>query len=469
MNFFLGLVSGAAAALGAAAGMKHALTDRHQLPMISEFHVRSFWMEAAGLYDRPANPPFTQNNAKADVAIVGGGLTGLAAAYHLKKRFPEKRIVLLEAARCGYGASGRNGGILQDFDNSLLMELYHKKGSEAARRYFEIDRQGPILVRSLIQEHQMECDLEECGLIETATDESQMEKLAAFHEYWADLGIESRMVGKEEIQQGLNTTFYCGGLHKTYAGMLNPAKYALGLKSVLENQGVEVYECTKVASIDAGSMIRIETEFGDLTTEAVVLATNAYSHKIGYFKKRLFPLGTYIIATAPLSDSEMESVGWKGREVMWDMRPDEYNYLRITPDNRIVIGGGLTPYFYGNGLSSGNYKPSLTRLESDLVKIWPQLRGVEITHKWGGTLGMTMDFHPTMGVMGDHKNVYYGVGYSGHGVSWTQLAGKIIGQLYAGEDTELTRFYCVNKTPPYIPPEPFRKIGFHLYKRFLVK
>lgn len=467
MNFFTGLISGIAASLGYAGLTKRLFSDPNRPPWISEYYVRSIWLELAGFYRLPAPSPFTENDARAEIVIVGGGLTGLSSAYHLKRRFPDKRIILLEAARCGYGASGRNGGILQDFDNTLIMDIYQKKGREAAQRYFKVDRQGPILVRRLVKDHKIDCDLEECGLIELALDKGDMQKLVKHHENWKSLGIASRIMNREELRQQILSERYCGGLHKDSAAVLNPAKFALGLKSVLETLGVEIFECTKVVSIKPGATIKIETEFGNITSDAIVLATNAYSHRIGYFKNRIFPMGTYIITTEPLSEEQMASIGWKGRQAMFDIRR-ECNYFRLTTDDRIVLGGGLSPYFYKNGISSGNYRPSLDRLESEFFKIWPQLKGVKITHKWGGSLAMTLDFHPTIGVMGDKKNIFYGVGYSGHGVSWSQLAGKIISQLYAGEDTELTRFHCVNKIPPYLPPEPFRKVGYHLFKRFLL-
>ncbi|MGD8761168.1 MAG: FAD-binding oxidoreductase [Desulfobacteraceae bacterium] len=467
MNFFIGLLSGIAASLGYTGLAKRLFSDPDRPPWISEYYVRSIWLELAGFYDLSANPPFTENDARAEIVIVGGGLTGLSSAYHLKKRFPDKRIVLLEAARCGYGASGRNGGILQDFDNTLIMDIYQKKGRKAAQHYFKVDRQGPILVRTLIKDHKIDCDLEECGLIELALDQGDMKRLIKYHEDWKSLGIASRIMNREELRQEIISDRYCGGLHKDRSAVLNPAKFALGLKSVLETLGVEIFECTKVVSIQPGTTIKIETEFGNITSEAIVLATNAYSHRIGFFKNRIFPMATYIIATEPLREEQMSSIGWRGRKAMFDIRR-ECNYFRLTSDNRIVFGGGLSPYFYKNAISSGNYRPSLNRLESDFFKIWPQLKGVRITHKWGGTLAMTLDFHPTIGVMGDKKNIFYGVGYSGHGVSWSQLSGKIISQLYANEDTELTSFYCTNKIAPYLPPEPFRKVGYHLFKRFLL-
>jgi len=467
MNFFVGLLSGIAASLGYAGLAKRWFSDPHRPPWISEYYVRSIWLELAGFYDLTPTPPFTENDARADIVIVGGGLTGLSSAYHLKKCFPDKRIILLEAARCGYGASGRNGGILQDFDNTLIMDIYQKKGREAAQHYFEVDRQGPILVRRLIRDHKIDCDLEECGLVELAIDQRDMKRLIKYHEYWKSLGIASRVMNREELRDEIISERYCGGLHKDRGAILNPAKFALGLKSVLETLGVEIFECTKVVSIQPGSTIKIQTEFGNITAEAIVLATNAYSHRIGFFKNRIFPMATYIMATEPLREEQMASIGWRGRQAMFDIRR-ECNYFRLTSDNRIVFGGGLSPYFYNNAISSGNYSPSLDRLESDFFKIWPQLKGVGITHTWGGTLAMTLDFHPTIGVMGLNKNIFYGVGYSGHGVSWSQLAGKIISQLYAKEDTELTNFYCTNKIAPYLPPEPLRKVGYHLFKRFLL-
>lgn len=468
MSFFKGVITGFAAAAAGKALNDRINTDPAKAPLISEYIVRSVWMDLAGFNDVKPNPPLVEDHVDADIVIIGGGFTGLASAYHLIRKFPDKRIILLEAARCGYGSSGRNGGILQDFDNHLIMKLYEEKGIEAARRYYEIDRQGPQLIRTMVREHKIDCDLEECGVMELALDHEQMETLLKYHEQWESLGIESKVMDRQSLSDELNSERYVGGLHKSLGAILNPAKLALGIKKFIESKGVEVYEQTKVIGITPGSILNVETEFGNITANALVLGTNAYSHKIGYFRQSIFPIGNYAIATEPLSKKRLKSIGWKKREAMWDMRSD-FNYMRLTADNRILIGGEVSPYFYGNGLSTGNYKPTLRLLEESLFKIWPQLTGIKVTHRWGGTLAMTLDYHPVIGVMGDYNNIYYGVGYSGHGVSWTQLAGKAIAELYAGEDTELTGFYCVNRTPPYLPPEPLRNIGFHLYKRFFLK
>jgi len=229
---------------------------------------------------------------------------------------------------------------------------------------------------------------------------------------------------------------------------------------------VEVFEHTKVMRLWPGARVRIETEFGEVIADAAVIGTNGYSHALGRFRRRIIPLCNYVIATEPLSSTRLESIGWKGREAVWDTRT-EFDYLRLSADNRIVIGGERAPYFFQNGFSTGNYKPSLAMLEESLLQTWPQLKGIQFTHRWGGTMAFTLDFLPTIGVMGDAKNIYYGVGYSGEGLGWTQLAGKIISQLYAREETELTKVRLVNRTPPYLPPEPWRYLGIQLVKRLL--
>ncbi len=171
----------------------------------------------------------------------------------------------------------------------------------------------------------------------------------------------------------------------------------------------------------------------------------------------MIPFNDYVIATEPLSNEQMALIGWEDREALSDSR-SLFNYFRLSADNRIVFGGEIVKYYYGSRPSSGNNKYVLSLLEKRLLKISPQLNGIKIAHRWGGTDGLTRDMLPLMGVLGDYKNIFYSVGYSGEGVCWANLAGKMISQLYAKEDTDLTRFFLLNRKPPYIPPEPFREV-----------
>ncbi len=464
-SFIGGAVAGAAAAWGLSALNRSCVRDDARPPWVSEFFVDSFWLHEAGFYESRPNPPLKKGKVTVDVAVIGGGSTGVACAYHLARRFPDRRIVLLEAAGCGYGASGRNGGMVLPF-HPFIGQVYRKDGPEAAHDFYRVNRQGLGLVNSIADEHGIDCEIENSGVLVAAMEEADMESLSESHGIAKDLGIESRLLDRDEIVREIKSGRYHGGWRIQEGAIINPAKFVIGMKNVVESMGVEVYERTKVVRIEPGARVRIETEFGEVVAGAVVIATNGYSHRLGLFKSGFIPLCNYILATEPLDADRLESIGWKGREAMWDTRV-EFDYIRLSKDNRIVIGGELAPYFYGGGFSTGNYKPSLKMLEESLTMTWPQLEGIKITHRWGGTMAFTMDFLPLIGVTGDPKNVFYGVGYSGEGMGWSQLAGKIISELYAGEKTERTEFMLVNRRPVYIPPEPGRFYGLKLFKRVL--
>lgn len=463
-TFLAGAVVGAAGTWALTSLPRRLFQDKDRPPWISEFFLDNFWFDAAGLYGQPPHPPL-QAAIKADIAIVGGGFTGLSSAYHLKKKFPEQRIVLLESAYCGYGASGRNGGMAIPI-HPVAFSIAQEQGPEAARKFLSLNSQGLDLIKDLAASHGVHCDLEETGILILGMEEKHLENLAEWNQTAQQIGIQSKLLGRSEIEKELQTQRYAGGLNLQPGGILNPAKLARGLKTVVEGMGVEVFERTRVVSIAPGSRVRIRTEEGAVESPVLVLATNGYSAKLGFFKNRFIPLCNYVIATEPLTPGQLESIGWSGRQMLWDTRV-EFDYFRLTADNRIVFGGELAPYFYGGEISSGNYPPSLRMLEQSLFTTFPQLSGTKITHRWGGTMAFTLDMLPSIGVTGPNRNIYYGLGYSGEGVVLTQLAGKIIGQLYAKEDTDLTRLLFVNRGLPLIPPEPARSASISLYKKIL--
>jgi glycine/D-amino acid oxidase-like deaminating enzyme len=198
----------------------------------------------------------------------------------------------------------------------------------------------------------------------------------------------------------------------------------------------------------------------------LVLGLNGYAPRIGFFRDRVIPLCSYVIATEPLSPAQWDSIGWQQRQGIADMRA-LFDYQRPTADGRIVIGGSDAPYFAGDSLSSGNYKPALETLTRSLFTTFPQLEGLRIDHAWGGTMGFTLDFTPSVGVMGEHRNIYYGVAYNGEGVAFSQTAGRILSDLMAGEENELTRLFVVNHEMPWLGPAPLRIVSERLYKWYL--
>ncbi|MCF8070144.1 MAG: FAD-binding oxidoreductase [Desulfobacterales bacterium] len=428
-----------------------------QPPWVSEFYVNNAWFDTSKLYEQKPNPPLLDKRIMADIAIVGGGFTGLASAYHLKKKFPEKRIILLEASRCGYGASGRNGGVAC-IHPGVISEANEKRGIDDARAISSIAGHGVNSIRKMIKEDGLNCDMEENGNIILAEKLSHLKDLHHYKEILKKIDIPSTILSRSEVAAKLKTAHFYGALQTQAEVMLDPAKLALGIKTIAESLDVEIYEQTRALKIIPGKTINIETEFGDVIADSVVIGTNGYSPMLGLFKNRVVAAADYVIATEPLSDNQLASIGWEDREPLVDTR-ELFSYFRLTADSRIVFGGERVAYYYGNRPSPGNNKKILTDLEKTLFTIWPQLKGVKIAHRWGGTMGITRDNLPLIGVMGEHKNIYYGVGYSGEGLCWTQVAGKIISQLYGKEDTELTRLFFVNRKAPYIPPEPLKKIG----------
>jgi glycine/D-amino acid oxidase-like deaminating enzyme len=195
---------------------------------------------------------------------------------------------------------------------------------------------------------------------------------------------------------------------------------------------------------------------GDIRAPILVIALNAYAHKLGFFKNRVFPISVFQIATEPLSKAQWESIGWVNRQGLYDMRT-MFSYLVLTANRRIIMGGSGAAYYEGDALSSGNDKTYTRRIIKDLFSFFPQLKGLEIDHAWGGTTTYTLNETPSVGVMGDHQNIYYGVGLS-EGVPTTQTFGRIIADLMAGESNEFTNHYVVNNQVPYAGPTRIRGI-----------
>jgi glycine/D-amino acid oxidase-like deaminating enzyme len=433
--------------------------DPHRPPQLYEYFLDSFWFDSVGLYDEAINAPM-KGRQRADIAILGGGFAGMATAYNLIQRFPDKRIVLLEGACCGYGASGRNGGFA-DAGMPGLHAVYEEHGAEGARGYYDATLLGMKQIRGFVDDHGIDCDLEVNGAVSLATEEDQIPALEAQKRRYDAMGLSATLLDTAAVRRAVASERFVGGLRAPDHAILNPAKLARGMKRVIEDLGVEVFERSKVMRLEPGATVRIGTEFGELTAAVAVVTLNGYAPQLGLFRDRIIPLCNFVVATEPLSAAQRAAIGWAGRECLADMRV-QFMYLRLTADDRIVFGGEMSPYFYDSAPSSGNYEPALTKLRGSLLTTFPQLEGIRFTHGWGGTMGFTMDFMPSVGALDGAKNLFYALGFNGEGVVMTQLAGKIVAQLIAGEDTPLTRLPIVGRRPPYVGPEPLRYLGVKL-------
>ena len=419
-------------------------------PDLYEYFVDNYWFKTVDLENQVINEPL-RGSHKADVVIVGGGFTGLSAAYHIRQKFPEKRIVLLEGACCGYGASGRNGGFCITTD---LLNDNDDVDLEQRQKNLDVSSYGLNFIKRMILEYGVDCDLEENGMLEVALNSKHVQGLEEFQSYLRSYGLDATLLRGDELRNEIKSHRFIAGLNNPHGAILNPAKLVREMKRVVEEVGVEVRERTVVTRITPGKTNHIDTELGDIRAPILVIALNAYAHKLGFFKNRVFPISVFQVATEPLNNSQLESIGWGNRQGLSDMRT-LFSYLVLTKDNRIVMGGSDFAYYDNDDLCSGNDKTFTHSITKDLFNSFPQLDGLGIDHAWGGTTTYTLNESPSVGVMGDHQNIYYGVGLS-EGVPTTQTFGRIMADLMAGESNEFTNHPVVNQPISYAGPTVLR-------------
>ena len=427
----------------------HNQSQNLRPPDLYEYYVDNYWFKAAGLENQAINKPL-RGSHNADVVIVGGGFTGLSAALNIRHKFPNKKIVILEGARCGYGASGRNGGFC--ITTSLLD--WNQKDPKRRKKDLEVSNYGINQIKMMISKHGVNCDFNESGMLEVAMNEKQIKYLEEYRDKLTSFGLESTLIQGKDLESEIKSPLFIAGLKMPFGATLNPAKLALEMKRVVEGFGVEVRERTVVTRITPGVVNHVDTEFGEIHAPILVIALNAYGHKLGFFKNWVFPVSVFQVATEPLTNDQWESIGWKNRQGLSDLRA-LFSYSVPTADGRIVMGGSDFTYYDKDALSSGNDKIVTKRVIADLFEFFPQLDGLKIEHTWGGTTAYTLGRIPVVGVMGDTQNIYFGTGFN-EGVPASQTAGRIISDLMAGESNKFTNHFIVNRNIPWAGPRFLR-------------
>jgi gamma-glutamylputrescine oxidase len=414
---------------------------------------RSHWAKALA----PPNPPLTFD-LEADVVVIGGGFTGLSTAYYLRKNLSGKKVVLLEAKSCGNGASGRNGAMVLNLTADRYMQL---SGDPALdKKIYDLTVANIGVLHEIASAAGIDCELETSGALQV----SNTPEIAAAGKVYAEkargFGIPVEFWDKEKTAAALGTDVYEGALFDPHSGQVHPGKLVRVLKTAAESAGAEIYEGTPVVHIEEGPLHRLKTASGQTVhAKSLVLATNAYSSKLGYLRRTVVPCFDYVGITPPLSEQTLAEIGWKSRLPFNDSRTQVY-YLGLTQDNRIHIGGGPVDYSFNNGLSDRtDQRRAYETLQRELVRIFPKLTGVNFETAWGGSVDMSLDESPSVGQIGEHKNIYYGIGFSGHGVNLTSLFGRIIADLESHRGDQWRWLPFLNHMPPYIPNEPFRWLG----------
>lgn len=384
---------------------------------------------AAGVPARRSNAPMT-GTAHCDVCVIGGGYTGLSAALHLAKA--GARTILLEAESIGFAASGRNGGQIHSGHRKSQLELERWLGRQHARDLWSIAQDGKHLVRALVSEHAIACDLKP-GLIVAAHDSRALAGLAEDAEHLnVNYGFPLTVVNRNEIAEAVGTNLYPGGTLDISGGHLHPLKFAQGLSTAAETTGAVLHEGSRVRAVhEERNRITVETDTGKVVADRAVLACDAFSGSVApELARYIGHVESFIIATAPLAQEEV--ILPLGAAVA-DTR-HILDYYRKSADRRLLFAGRES-YF--------SVPQNIARLvRPRMLRVFPSLREVPIEYAWSGTVGITYTRMPHFGLLG--RRLLFGHGYSGHGVALSLIGGKALAQAALGD---ADRFHVLARVP----------------------
>ena len=436
---------------------------------VADAAPRALWLDRL---DPPVRPrPPLDGDRQTDVAIVGGGFSGLWTAYYLIRADPTLRIAVLERNYCGFGASGRNGGwACGELGGSTggtigryAQRSSHGEAMRLIRAVFDAtDEIGRVSVAEGI-----ECDYAKGGTIRLARNDPQARRQRAEIEEAREQGFTSdeiRLLDAAEARHYLAATGVRSGILLGPSAALDPAKLVRGLADAVEAAGVEVYEGTAALGIDPR---RVRTEHGTVTADAVVRATEAYTRDLAGQRRALLPVYSLMIATEPLPSDVVAELGLPGRPTFSDDR-HMVIYGQLTADNRIAFGGRGVPYLFGSRIDERTElnEPSHQLIHDTLVEMLPALAGARITHRWGGVLAIPRNWLPGLTF---HRASGVGVfgGYVGTGVACANLAGRTMAELIADTETERTTLPWVGAIARRWEPEPLRWLGVRSSRRIL--
>lgn len=432
-----------------------------------------YWLAARGAAHATESGSDLRQNAgpsdleKCQIAIVGAGFTGLWTALFLKELDPDADIVVVEQGVTGYGASGRNAGMISNcIDHSHSLAITHF-GEEEARKLAAI---GLANIQEMAQ-FATDCDLELSGQLFVALKTKHMEDLAALLEAAAKLNISGyKLLDQQAVQAKLNSPLYVGGAVVPGGGIIDPIKLIDKLASTLRAKGVRIFERCRVTSLSESGLEAVWQPEKAAPGKAIrvqstktILATDAYTHHLlPGLLWRFVPLYDYILVSEPLSTEQLASIGWQGREGIVDGRTF-FNYYRLTADNRILWGTSEAMYYPPNqvGAKYDHSQHHYTTLKESFDRHFPQLKGIAWQYGWGGPIASTTRLTPFFGTAHNGK-VLYALGYTGHGIGSTRLAGKVLAHLALQKDSDLLRLKLVTDKPFPYPPEPLRSVAINM-------
>ena len=423
---------------------------------LQDTRLGCFWID--DIADTATRYPRMEGDQRVDDVVVGGGYSGLWTAIKLKTEHPDRRVVLVEAVEVGWAASGRNGG----FCEASITHGYPNGEARWPDEMGTLRRLGfenLDAIEQFITEHQLDVDFERTGVLNVANHEHQVEWIAESDD------PDSEVLDREQVQARIKSpTFLAGEFSQRENANLHPAKLAAELARHATDIGVEIFERTPVTALEGNQFgpIRLETDGGVITAERAALCTNVFPSLLKRYRLHTVPVYDYVLMTEPLTDEQLASIGWDGREGLADMA-NQFHYSRLTKDNRILWGGYDAVYFSG-GKIKHEYEDRMEshrKLASHFFTTFPQLAGITFTHRWAGVIDTSTRFCAFFGEAHGGR-VQYVAGFTGLGVGATHFAADVIVDRLEGRTTERTELEMVRQVPLPFPPEPAASMGINL-------
>jgi len=390
---------------------------------------QNYWLTTV---EMPKTDPARTLPETADVAIIGGGFTGLSAARTLAKK--GARVVVLESETIGWGASSRNGGMVLTGLKLGVNKLISMYGRERTQRMYAASLASMDCVEQIVCEEKIDCNFARCGHLEVACKQAHFDDYARQVEVIArEFNHKLRIVPRNDLQSEIGSSIYYGGMVDEVSAGANPARYVAGLGAAAIGAGACVFEKARVEKIERGSRQgtlgwSLNTSRGPLWARNVFVGTSGYTGAATPgLRKKLIPIGSYIITTEVLPDALARELSPRNR-MIYDSKNYLY-YYRLTPDNRMLFGGRAA-FFPESG---DTIRRSAEILRRGMIDVYPQLRDAKVEFVWGGTLDFAFDIMPHAGEM---DGLYYAVGYAGHGVAMATYQGHLMAQRIAGEKPE---------------------------------
>jgi glycine/D-amino acid oxidase-like deaminating enzyme len=414
-----------------------------------------FWLDTE---ERPDPLPPLRADERADLVVVGGGLSGLWAAVLAKQRDPDRDVVLVEGGRIAGAASGRNGGFLS-------YSLTHGVGNGMSRFPEEMPQLERLGLRNFdaivgtIREHGIECGLELTGHMDIALEPHEEEWLAEEVEALRQFGHDVELLDGEAMRAEVASPLFRSGLWlRSGSAMVDPARLCWGLQRIALEAGVRIYEGTPVRSLDREpGRVALRCDGGRVEAQRVLLATSAFRGLVPAIRARVVPVYDYVLVTEPLGAEARKALRWERRQGLSDVA-NQFHYYRLTADDRILWGGYDAVYDFGGRVSPSRYHrrdESFAKLAMHFFRTFPQLEGVRFTHRWGGAIDTCSRFFAFYGTALDGR-VAYNVGHTGLGVGASRFGAELALDLLDGRDSEALRLRAFRSKPIPFPPEPLR-------------